>query len=239
MNYWLLLGIAVVFVGFALRLNPMAVVALAGITTAAIAGLDPMEILAGFGAAFRKSRGLMIFVLTLPVIGLLEWHGLKQRAEAFIWRFRKLKLSPMLQLYLLIRQLAAALGLTHLGGQAVSVRPLLVPMSEAINTRDGLNLDPQKLRAHCAATDNVALFFGEDLFLAFGAVLLIQSVLGQLGHALDPIQIALWGIPTAICAFVIQAIRLQRLPKQIHQKQIQGESHSNKKTLATDASETP
>jgi uncharacterized membrane protein len=208
MNYWLLLGILVVLIGFALRLNPMAVVAVAGVVTALVAGLSALEILAAFGAAFRKSRGLMIFILTIPVISLLEWHGLRHRAETFILRFSNLGLAGLLQIYLLIRQLAAALGLTHLGGHAQSVRPLLVPMAEAVQQRDQLEISNEKLRAHCAATDNVALFFGEDLFLAFGAVLLMQSFLAQYDIQLSPIDIARWGIPTAIAAFLIHAIRL-------------------------------
>ncbi len=208
MNYWLLLGIVVVIVGFAARLNPMAVVAVAGIVTALVAGLSVTEILAAFGAAFRKSRGLMIFVLTIPVISLLEWHGLRNRAEAFILRFSNLGLAGLLQIYLLVRQLGAALGLTHLGGHAQSVRPLLVPMAEAVQARDQVNIPNEKLRAHCAATDNVALFFGEDLFLAFGAVLLMQAFLAQYDIRLNPIDLARWGIPTAIAAFLIHAFRL-------------------------------
>ena len=59
-----------------------------------------------------------------------------------------------------------------------------------------------------AATDNVGLFFGEDVFLAFGGVLLIQGFLAENGHTFEPLQIALWALPTAIAAFVIHASRL-------------------------------
>ena len=59
-----------------------------------------------------------------------------------------------------------------------------------------------------AATDNVGLFFGEDVFLALGAVSLIQGFYASNGIALEPLQIALWALPTAIAAFIIHSIRI-------------------------------
>jgi hypothetical protein len=35
----------------------------------------------------------------------------------------------------------------------------------------------QRIRAMSAATDNVGLFFGEDVFVAFGAIVLMQTIL--------------------------------------------------------------
>jgi uncharacterized membrane protein len=46
------------------------------------------------------------------------------------------------------------------------------------------------------------------VFLAFGGVLLIQGFLAENGHTFEPMQIALWALPTAIAAFVIHATRL-------------------------------
>ncbi|HET7560928.1 MAG TPA: DUF979 family protein, partial [Rhodanobacteraceae bacterium] len=42
---------------------------------------------------------------------------------------------------------------------------------------------------------------------ALGAVLLIQGFYSQHGIELEPLQIALWALPTAIAAFVVHAIR--------------------------------
>ena len=66
-----------------------------------------------------------------------------------------------------------------------------------------------------AATDNVGLFFGEDIFVAFGAIVLMQTILRGSGIEVNPLHIALWGIPTAICAFCIHAFRLNRLDAEI------------------------
>ena len=58
----------------------------------------------------------------------------------------------------------------------------------------------ERIRAFAAATDNTGLFFGEDIFIAFGAVLLIYGFYEQNGIVLDPRHIALWAAPTAIAA---------------------------------------
>lgn len=217
MNLWPLLGIAVVVAGFAARLNPVLVVAAAGLATGLAAGLPFLRILELLGEAFVKNRFLALFLLTLPVVGLLERHGLRERAQAWVSGLRSATPGRLLTIYLFGRQLGAALGLTSLGGHAQTVRPLLAPMAEAAAERvQGAPLSAsvrERLRALCAATDNVALFFGEDLFLAFGAVLLIQGFLGEHGHRLEPIRIALWGLPTALAAFAIHAWRLRRLDR--------------------------
>jgi uncharacterized membrane protein len=91
------------------------------------------------------------------------------------------------------------------------VRPLLAPMAEAAAEKEDPALDEaarERVRALSAATDNVGLFFGEDLFLAFGAVLLMQAFLAENGIELSPVHIALWGLPTAALAFLIHGTRL-------------------------------
>ena len=94
------------------------------------------------------------------------------------------------------------------------VRPLLAPMAEgAAENRFGHLPEPvrQRILAFCAATDNVGLFFGEDIFVAFGAIALMHTFLLSSNIDVEPLHIAVWGIPTAICAFLIHAVRLKRL----------------------------
>ena len=52
---WVLLAVAVVVVGFALRLNAMLVVTVAGIVAGLIGGLSPVEILEAFGTGFAAT----------------------------------------------------------------------------------------------------------------------------------------------------------------------------------------
>src|SRR3569623_1797185 len=84
-------------------------------------------------------------------------------------------------------------------------------MSEAAAEKTAGPIDEstrQHLLALDAATYNVGRFFGEDVFVAIGAVLLIQGFYAQNGIVLEPMQIALWALPTAVAAFVIHAIRI-------------------------------
>jgi len=213
-----LAGIAVVVLGFALRLNAALVVVLAGVVTGFAAGLTVQEILIAFGEGFRNNRFLALFVLMFPVLGLLERHGLREHAAAWVARRRAVGVFRVLVLYLALRQLTAGLGLVSLGGHAQTVRPLLAPMAEAAARGADESLSAQvteRVRAMSAATDNVALFFGEDLFVAFGAVLLMQGVYAERGIVLEPLHIAVWGIPTALCAFSIHAYRLLRFSRSL------------------------
>ena len=117
------------------------------------------------------------------------------------------------------------------------VRRLLAPMAEgATQSRYGALATKvrDKLPAFSAATDNVGLFFGEDIFVAFGAIVLMTTFLKEAGIEVEPIRVALWGIPTAICAFAIHAWRLSRLDRVL-ERELAGERAGAEATVATQA----
>jgi len=216
-----LVGIAIVILGFALRLNPLLVVVAAAVATGLAAGIDLVGIVSEFGRAFTQNRYMALVWLTLPVIGMLEKNGLKERAQALIARVGGATTGRVLTLYMFIRQLTASMGLTAFGGHAAMVRPLVAPMAEAA-AENRYGVLPGKtrdlIRAHAAAADNMGLFYGEDIFIAIGSVLLIKAYLDQAGYPLTPLQIALWAIPTAVAAFVIHAFRLWRLDRRLQRE---------------------
>ncbi|WP_039049515.1 DUF969 domain-containing protein [Comamonas thiooxydans] len=218
-NLWPLIGVLIIIAGFALRFNPMLVVIVTAIGTAFAAGFPLDKVLAAIGTGFIKTRNLpLIILLPLAVIGLLERHGLRQHAQNWISSIKSATAGRLLIVYLAARQLTAAIGLTSLGGHPQMVRPLLAPMAEgATENRYGKLSGKvrEKLRAMSAATDNVGLFFGEDIFVAFGAIVLMTTFLKEAGIEVEPIHVALWGIPTAISAFAIHSFRLHRLDKQL------------------------
>ena len=232
-NLWPLIGVLIIIAGFALRFNPMLVVIVTAIGTAFAAGFPLDKVLAAIGVGFIKTRNQPLSILLpLAVIGLLERHGLRQHAQNWISSIKSATAGRLLIVYLAARQLTAAIGLTSLGGHPQMVRPLLAPMAEgATESRYGKLSTKvrEKLRAMSAATDNVGLFFGEDIFVAFGAIVLMTTFLKEAGIEVEPIHVALWGIPTAACAFASHAFRLHRLDKQLareiaaEQKAAQGE----------------
>lgn len=210
MSYWPLIGIGIVVLGFLLRLNPLAVVAVAAVATGLAAGQSLLAVLAVLGKGFNDSRYVSLVLLALPVIGLLERYGLQARARAVITGMRGATTGRLLLFYLLFRQITSALGLTSVAGHAQTVRPLVAPMAEAAATRDGA-VDPaeiERVRAMAAATDNVGLFFGEDIFIAIGSILLIVAFLDANGIEVAPFALSVWAIPSAVLAFLVHGARL-------------------------------
>ena len=126
-----LAGILVIIAGFMLRFNPLLVVAVSALVTGLAAGLDLHAIISAFGKAFNDARYVSIVWIVLPVIGILERHGLQERARTLIAGLKGATAGRLLIGYLLIRQLTAALGLTSVAGHAQTVRPLIAPMAVA------------------------------------------------------------------------------------------------------------
>jgi uncharacterized membrane protein len=204
--------------GFALRFNPLLVVAAAAIVTGLLGGMDFLKVIGELGHGFNENRYVTITYLVLPVIGILERYGLQQRARTLIGRMRTATTGRILIFYLAFRQLLAAVGLIAVGGHAQMVRPLVAPMAEAAAEKQYGKLDEamsERVKAMSAATDNVGVFFGEDIFLAIASILLIQGSLKGFGIELTPFQLSVWAIPTAICAFLIHGTRLLLLDRKL------------------------
>ena len=224
-----LLGIAVVVFGFVVRANPLLVVMAAALTTGVAAAWTPgadaaslwgavIATLAAFGKAFNDNRYVSIVWLALAAIGVLEREGLQERARLSIARIRAATAGRLVFVYFVIRQGASALGLTSLGGHPQMVRPLIAPMAEgAAESRFGALPDRTRflIRAHAAAADNIALFFGEDIFIAIASILLIKGFLETNGVSVEPFALSMWAIPTAIAALVIHAFRLWLLDRRL------------------------
>ena len=218
MNEWVLLGILIVVAGFALRLNPLLVVTVSALATGLIAGKALLQVIAAFGKAFNDNRFVTIIYILLPVIGLLARYGLQQRARTLIGGMKRATTGRLLIAYMLFRQITASLGLTSIAGPAQTVRPLVAPMAEAAAEKQHPEIDEagrERVKAYAAATDNVGLFFGEDIFIAVGSILLMVGFLQQNGIRLAPLQLSMFAIPTAVCAFLIHSVRLLLLDRSL------------------------
>lgn len=216
---WVLLGIAVIVIGFMLRFNPLLVIIVSAAVTGIAAGLDVHAIISAFGKAFNDARYVSIVWIVLPVIGMLEAFGLQERARGLISGLKGATTGRLLAGYLLMRQATAALGLTSVAGHPQTVRPLVAPMAEAAAEKQAGTLhDKQReeVKAFSAATDNIGLFFGEDIFLAIGSILLMKGLLEQYGIILEPFELSVWAIPTAIAAFLIHGFRLWLLDRRLN-----------------------
>ena len=213
-----LLGVLVIVLGFAARLNPLLVVIAAAIVTGLAGGLDFVAVISAFGRAFNENRYVAVVFIVLPVIGALERAGLQERARSFILSLKTMTTFRLLALYMLARQIAVALGLISFGGQAQMVRPLIAPMAEAAAEAQFGPLPAstrERIRAQAGAAENVGYFFGEDIFIAIGSILLMRGFLQQNGILVEPLDLSVWATPTAISAALIHCARLYLFERKL------------------------
>ena len=200
-----LIGILIIILGFALKLDTIAVVVSAGVVTGLVAHMDIVQILSTLGEAFVTNRTTCLFMLTLPVIGLCERYGLKSKAVMLIEKAKGLSTGTLLSGYSFIREATIAAGVA-LGGHPQFVRPLISPMAESAATVKYGKLeekDLDKIKAHSALADNI---------------LLIVGTLDSLGMTVDPMALTKAAIPVAIIAFVLCVGKNILLDRQLSRK---------------------
>lgn len=215
-----LIGILIIIVGFALKLDTIAVVISAGVITGLVADMSITEILSTLGQAFITNRTTCLFMLTLPVIGLCERYGLKAKAIDLIKKAKGLSTGLLLSGYTFIREATIGMGVT-LGGHPQFVRSIINPMAEGASIAKYKELDDKdidKIKAYSAAADNIGNFFGQNLFIANSGVLLIASTLQALGFDVDALAISKAAIPVAIIAFILCFIQNYLLDKSLNRK---------------------
>lgn len=216
-----LIGILIIIVGFALKLDTIAVVVVAGISTGLVAKMNPVEILDTLGSAFVSNRVTCLFLITIPVIGLCERYGLKAKAVMLIKKATNLSVGKLLSGYTFIRKVTIGMGVT-LGGHPQFVRPLVSPMAEgaaiAMYGEKVEEKDMEKIRAYSAASDNIGNFFAQNVFMANSGVLLIASTLEGLGMPVDTLQITKVAIPVAVISFALWFIQNMLFDKRLKQK---------------------
>ena len=212
-----LVGILIIIIGFILKLDTIAVVLTAGVTTGLVAGLSFSEILDILGKAFVTNRYMTIFFITLPIIGLLERYGLKERAAYLISNVKAATTGKILSIYMLIRIAASALSL-RIGGHVEFIRPLVYPMAEgaAKNKYEDLSEEEiENIKGLSAATENFANFFGQNVFIAAGGVLLIVGTLKELGIDVTEKDVSAASIPIAIITVILVIIRFALFDKKL------------------------
>ncbi|EGU33733.1 permease [Vibrio ichthyoenteri ATCC 700023] len=228
-DLWPLIGIVIITVGLALKQNTLLVILVAGVTTGLVADLAVKDILSTLGQSFTQNRYMSLFILVLPMIGVLERYGLRQRAEALIGSMKKASVGKILMTYLALRKITNGMGL-NIGGHPSMIRPLIAPMSEAAAEKSTPEFNDEKrqtIRALSAASENFGNFFSQNLFIGTGSLLLIKGVMGdnQLDVKLE--TMALWALPTAIMSFVVFAIYTKFISARLNQKNNASEVATN------------
>ena len=212
-----LIGVLIVVIGFALKLDTIATVVVAGVVTGLVAGMTPLAILETLGASFITNRTATLFVLTLPCIGICERFGLKEKAIDFIRSIKNATTGRVILIYQAIRTLAAAFSV-RLGGHPQFVRPVVVPMAEgAAMAKYGEISDATSdvIRGASAAAENYGNFYAQNCFMGASGTLLIVSTLTAQGLDVTALQIAQWSIPIAVISIIVGAWRNLTLDKKL------------------------
>ncbi len=211
-----LIGVVIVIIGFAIKFDTIATVVIAGLATGLVAGMTPMEIFETLGKSFISNRTATLFVLTLPVIGVCERYGLKEKAIDFIRSIKNATTGRVILIYQAIRTLAAAFSV-RLGGHPQFVRPVVVPMAEGAAAKLG-EVTPEVsdvIRGASAAAENYGNFYAQNCFMGASGTLLIVSTLVEQGYDVTAMQIATWSIPIAVISVIVGVVRNLTLDKKI------------------------
>jgi len=212
-----LIGVVIVLIGFVLKRDTIATVVVAGVVTGFVAGMTPMEILETLGKSFITQRTATLFVLTLPVIGICERYGLKDKAVDLIRKAKAATTGRVISIYLVIRAIASAMSL-RLGGHPQFVRPLINPMAQAAAVAKYGKLTEKtedKIKGYSSASENFGNFFAQNCFMGSSGTLLIVSTLVEQGQNVDALQIAKMSVPVAVIAVVVGIIHNLLLDRKL------------------------
>ena len=201
-----LLGIVIVVVGFAAKLDSILIIMVAAVVTALIAGMDPVKFLETMGSSFVSNRSMCVFIMTFVITGTLERNGLKQAAAALMKKFKGATAGMVL----------AAFNVGF-GGVAGFVRPVVMPMAHAAGESDGKKIAPEQLediKGMAAGMENVTWFFGQMLFVGGSGALLVQNTLEPLGYHVELIDLAAVAVAPAIIATIVAIVYYQVLDRK-------------------------
>ena len=222
MEYITLIGIVVVILGFALKLDNILTVIAAAIVTALAGGLGIRGLLDTLGSSFVANRNITIFITVLIVTGTLERSGLKEAAAALIGKVKNASAGVIVSAYAVMRAVFAAFNISF-GGVAGFVRPLIMPMSTAAvkNKYGEINEEhEEQIKGMASSAENVGNFFFQVLFVGGSGALLVQGTLAGLGYEVDLVELAKVEIPVSVVAIVVAIIyyidRDKRLMKKYY-----------------------
>ena len=218
MNLWILIGIVIIVVGFSLKLDVLAVVITAGVATGLAAKIDFFKILEIMGKAFVENRLMSIFLISFPVIAILERYGLKERSAELIGNLKNATAGKILGFYMIIRSVASALSI-RIGGHIQFIRPRILPMSEAAaEASKGEKLsedETERLKSLSGAVENYGNFFAQNIFVGASGLLLIQSTMGENGYNVSLKNLAFYSIPIGIIAIIFTIIQVSLYDKKL------------------------
>ena len=207
MNWFILIGIVIIVIGFSLKLDTFAVLIVAALATALVSGISFESSITMLGENFVKNRSVTIFLAPIPMIALIERFGLKQQATALMSKLGSLTAPIILFCYALIREVALFFAMP-IGGHVQFIRPLIYPMTEAAagRERELTAKEIDQIKGKSAAVENIANFFSQNTYAGAPAILLIIETLKQSGYDIVATDISKTALIIAGVSLVIIAL---------------------------------
>lgn len=205
MEYIKLIGVLIVILGFALKLDSILIIFLALITTGIVGGLGVGGLLEAIGTNFVANRSMAIFIPILLITGVLERNGLREAATELIKKVKGATAGKVVVAYGVMRAVFAAFNVGF-GGVAGFVRPVVLPMAEAAVKNQGHDASEEHvedIKGMASAMENVTWFFWQVLFVGGAGGVLVQGTLASLGYEVELIELAAAEIPIAIVALIV------------------------------------
>ncbi|OUP66713.1 hypothetical protein B5F13_03110 [Drancourtella sp. An177] len=203
-----LIGVLIVIVGFALKLDSILIIFLAIISTALVGGLGIDGLLETLGTTFVANRSMAIFIMILLVTGVLERNGLREAAAELMRKVKGATAGKLVCAYGILRGFFGAFNVGF-GGVAGFVRPVLLPMAEGAIKNSGNEPDEQHMedvKGMSSAMENITWFFFQVLFVGGSGGILVQTTLASLGYEVELVELAAAEIPIALIALVVASV---------------------------------
>ena len=200
-----LIGVLIVIVGFALKLDSILIIFLAAVSTALVGGLGIDGLLEALGTNFVANRSMAIFIMILLITGTLERNGLREAAAALIRKVKGATAGKLVCVYGIMRGIFGAFNVGF-GGVAGFIRPVLLPMAEGAVKNQGHEPKEEhmeEIKGMASGMENITWFFSQVLFVGGSGGILVQQTLKTLGYEVELIDLAVAEIPIAIIALVV------------------------------------
>lgn len=220
MNYYVLLGVLIIVLGFIFKLDVVAVVLLSGLVTGLVSGMPLLEVLDTIGKGFVSNRYMSLFFISLPIIAITERYGLKDRAKELVSKIKAASAGSVAGIYIILRWIASCLSI-RFGGIMSFVRPIILPMAEGAAAKNGKVTEKisEDLKGLLAAMENYGNFYGQNIFPVASGVLLIQGTLKEAGYNITNEQIVNGSLISGIAMIVLALIQCYLFEKKFRREQ--------------------
>lgn len=215
-----LLGVLVVIVGFALKMEPIAIIVVSAIVTAICGGINVVDLLTTIGSTFSANRNMLVPLIVMLLVGTMERNGLKEAGVSLIRKAKGLSSGLIISAYGVLRSIFTAFNVP-VGGITTYVRPILMPMTVGAVESKGLTVAPEHeemMKGLYGKSENMANFFSQLLFVSNAAVLLIQSTISSIGTEVDVMDIARVQIPVMIFSIIVNVSHTLIVDKKVSQR---------------------